>query len=267
MDTIDNHTDVLPFNPCSYAFFGEENRFVFRGLSDFSDHNFMDRVLDTVPTVLDWGIGNKTCADHVERPCKGNSFCVDLDVKLGGYNCRCENGYEGNPYMDPGCTDIDEFLDPNLHNCEKICVNTPGSYNCRCLQGEFGDRRKNGTGCNPTSSSSQYAITKVALGTGFGFLAIVIAATWIYFSLKKRKLIKLREKFFKQNGGFLMKQQISSLEDPMDSTKIFTEEELEKATNNYAEDRILGRGGYGTVYKGVLPEKRIIAIKKSRVME
>ncbi|KAL8491767.1 hypothetical protein ACS0TY_023382 [Phlomoides rotata] len=64
-----------------------------------------------------------------------------------------------------------------------------------------------------------------------------------------------------------MKQQISSLEDPMDSTKIFTEEELEKATNNYAEDRILGIGGYGTVYKGVLPEKRIIAIKKSRVMD
>ncbi|KAL8512156.1 hypothetical protein ACS0TY_018566 [Phlomoides rotata] len=53
----------------------------------------------------------------------------------------------------------------------------------------------------------------------------------------------------------------------MDSTKIFTEEDLEKATNNYAEDRILGRGGYGTVYKGVLPQKRIIAIKKSRVMD
>ncbi|KAL8487319.1 hypothetical protein ACS0TY_023844 [Phlomoides rotata] len=108
---------------------------------------------------------------------------------------------------------------------------------------------------------------RMVQGTGIGFLAIVIAATWIYFSLKKRKLIKLREKFFKQNGGFLMKQQISSLEDPMDSTKIFTEEELEKATNNYAEDRILGIGGYGTVYKGVLPEKRIIAIKKSRVMD
>ncbi|KAL8526635.1 hypothetical protein ACS0TY_015730 [Phlomoides rotata] len=53
----------------------------------------------------------------------------------------------------------------------------------------------------------------------------------------------------------------------MDSTKIFTAEELEKATNNYAEDRILGRGGYSTVYKGVLPDKRIIAIKKSRVMD
>lgn len=92
--------------------------------------------------------------------------------------------------------------------------------------------------------------------------------TWLYFSLKKRKLIKLREKFFQQNGGLLLKQQISSSNDGgVESTKVFTAEELEKATNNYADDRILGRGGYGTVYKGILDDKRVVAIKKSRIMD
>nr|GEX07975.1 wall-associated receptor kinase 2-like [Tanacetum cinerariifolium] len=101
---------------------------------------------------------------------------------------------------------------------------------------------------------------------GLGFLAILVGITWLYFGVKKRNLTKLRHKLFQQNGGLLLKQRIMSNEGSVDSTKVFTVVELEKATNNYAEDRVLGRGGYGTVYKGILMDQRVIAIKKSRVM-
>ena len=76
---------------------------------------------------------------------------------------------------------------------------------------------------------------------GFGFVSLIIGVTWVYFSVKKRKLVKLREKFFQQNGGLLLKQQTTSNEGGVESTKIFIAEELEKATNKYADDRILGR--------------------------
>ena len=45
-------------------------------------------------------------------------------------------------------------------------------------------------------------------GMGFGFLSILIGLGWLYFSYERRKVIKLREKFFLKNGGMLLKQQI-----------------------------------------------------------
>ena len=91
--------------------------------------------------------------------------------------------------------------------------------------------------------------------------------SWIYWGLKRRKLIKLKEKFFKQNGGFLLQQQLSKHNGSIETTQIFTAEELEKATNNYHENRILGQGGQGTVYKGILPDNKIVAIKKSKIID
>ena len=52
--------------------------------------------------------------------------------------------------------------------------------------------------------------------------------------------MKLKEKFFQQNGGLLFKQLLSNHQSFFEKTKIFTAEELKKATNNYNERRVIG---------------------------
>lgn len=45
------------------------------------------------------------------------------------------------------------------------------------------------------------------------------------------------------------------------SAKTFSLEEMEKATNNFHESRILGEGGFGRVYQGTLEDGTLIAVK------
>lgn len=42
----------------------------------------------------------------------------------------------------------------------------------------------------------------------------------------------------------------------------FTHADILKATCNFSESRIIGKGGFGTVYRGVLPDGREVAVKK-----
>ncbi|KAH0634780.1 hypothetical protein KY284_037566 [Solanum tuberosum] len=271
METMYNHIEVWSFNPCGYAFLGEANRYQFQGLTDLNDTNFVKRINHNVPIVLDWTIGNQSCVEakkSKDYACLVNSQCVDSHTdSIGGYRCSCNPGYEGNPYINPGCQDIDECADSSTNMCEYNCVNTPGNFTCPCLKGYTGDGKKNGSGCIAPKSNSEFTWIKFCVGIGVSFISLVVGAILLYFCIKKRKLIKNREKFFQQNGGLLLKQQISSIKGGVEATKIFTVDELKKATNNYASDRILGRGGNGIVYKGILPDKSIVAIKKSKFVD
>ena len=101
---------------------------------------------------------------------------------------------------------------------------------------------------------------------GVGTLLLVICAWWLYRVLKRRQKIKYKEKCFKRNGGLLLEQQLSSSEGNVDKTKLFTSKELEKATDRYNENLIIGQGGQGTVYKGMLMDGRIVAVKKLKIV-
>ena len=82
---------------------------------------------------------------------------------------------------------------------------------------------------------------------GISLIVVLVVSSWLYFLIKKRRLVKLKEQIFQQNGGLILQQLLSNKEGSCETTKIYTAKELNKATKNYDVSRIMGQGGYGTV--------------------
>ncbi|KAF8410196.1 hypothetical protein HHK36_002718 [Tetracentron sinense] len=268
LTSFDNHNQIGVFNPCSFAFIVEKDWYNFSA-SDLRDFHGRREV----PVVMDWAIGNKTCEevlrgeDMADYACGSNSHCLNPNNGLG-YLCDCNKGYEGNPYLPNGCQDIDECADKKRKVCEGICTNTPGSYICSCPPGTYDDGEQDGRRCiSSPPVKKEFPVLQVTLGTGLGLLFLLVGSSCLYWGAEKRRLIKLKAEFFQKNGGMLLQQQISNREATVESVKIFAADELVKATNNYDESRILGRGGYGIVYKGILPNHNIVAVKKSKLVD
>ncbi|CAO2149173.1 unnamed protein product [Urochloa humidicola] len=234
-------------------------------------------LLSKVPVLLDWAMNSTTpvqpgiAADNTSRcpqdgidsACRSNySYCVNMNSPFrSGYACQCLLGYDGNPYLDGGCKDVDECTDPDNYPCYGECTNTPGAYQCQCPQGFHGNASVM-HGCVKSSSDLSIA---VGVGSGATFLVIVSSTAFLIREVKIRRKKRIRQSFFKQNCGHLLQQLVHQRAD-IAERMIITLEELEKATNNFDKSRELGGGGHGTVYKGILSSQQVVAIKKSKIV-
>ncbi|KAK3446341.1 hypothetical protein EUGRSUZ_A02059 [Eucalyptus grandis] len=195
-----------------------------------------------VPVVLEWGVD---CASLLlSRNQEGSSGTCDVFRPSHGYClCYCSEGYSGNFHLPQGCQDIDECKDPEIH-CPGMCVNRQGSYNCIKIE----------------------TIAIIVGGTAIGAIVLLLPSSWFYN--KRRRTAKLKQIFFERNGGLLLQQCLSSIEDNhAEKGKLFASSELDTATDHFNENRILGQGGQGTVYKGMLTDGMIIAVKKLKFVD
>ncbi|XP_047070625.1 wall-associated receptor kinase 2-like isoform X1 [Lolium rigidum] len=239
---------------CAEAFIVEQNSYVF----STANLNISSNSSQYRPVVLEWSIDGGSCEEAAKHSasyaCKENSYCYNSSNGIG-YRCNCTKGFQGNPYLQApgGCQDIDECIG---RPCTHSCINMEGGFNCTCPSGMSGDGLKNGSGCNGIGTLQISIVAGLAL-----LLLLLILGFWTHWLVKKRKVAKKRQRYFMQNGGILLKQQMLSRRAPL---RIFTSGELEKATNKFSDNNIVGRGGFGTVYKGILSDQMVVAVKRSQ---
>ncbi|VAI36018.1 hypothetical protein VPH35_092179 [Triticum aestivum] len=208
-----------------------------------------------VPLTIDWACRNDgSCNASVSA----NSNC---STHFADYGCHCNPGYKGNPYITDGCQDIDECKKPEDHGCFGECRNKLGSFDCWCARGGNASQPN---GCHKTTSNRGLVIgLSVALGPSL--ILFFLGGLLIVRKLKHHRAEKLKRKFFNQNHGQLLQQLVSQRSD-IGERMIIPLKEIEKATNNFDQTRKLGGGGHGTVYKGILSDLHVVAIKKSNIM-
>uniref|UniRef100_A0A0D9VMF5 EGF-like domain-containing protein n=1 Tax=Leersia perrieri TaxID=77586 RepID=A0A0D9VMF5_9ORYZ len=137
--------------PCRHVFLVEQT-WIETVYNDTKDFNRLE--LEAMPVVLEWAIrnvyncsaGKRKTTDYACR--SANSDCFNTTDNQG-YRCRCYDGYEGNPYLDGGCKDIDECQRQKEYPCFGKCTNTQGNHTCVCPPGTSGNAKQE-NGCRPT---------------------------------------------------------------------------------------------------------------------
>ncbi|KAM0890647.1 hypothetical protein ACQ4PT_026903 [Festuca glaucescens] len=143
----------------------------------------------------------------------GNERCSDA-INMGPqYLCQAKNS---------SCVDVS---------------NGPG-YRCNCSSGYEGnpylkDGCRDIDECHP-QNNPLYPCNGIS--ASIVFLMVCIFA--LHAEYQKRKLAKEKDRFFDQNGGQILYHQIMSKQ--VDTLKIYTQEDLKKATNDFGESTELG---------------------------
>ncbi|TYJ17000.1 hypothetical protein E1A91_A09G020300v1 [Gossypium mustelinum] len=221
-----------------------------------------------VPTQLQWGTlisGECYLNDSSDTSCTfDGEYCWSR--LSANHLCSCKRDI-GDISYSRSCKD---GKCENYKYCNMLCLNTPSNYCWSDSCPPHYEYNSTGFRCErkiKTQSTRNLKSIIVGCSTSVGTLFLLLATWSMYKALKRKQKIMLRQKYFKRNGGLLLQQHLSSNEGNVEKIKLFTSKEMEKATDYYNENRILGQGGQGTVYKGMLIDGSIVAIKKSKMVE
>ncbi|KAK2657794.1 hypothetical protein Ddye_010846 [Dipteronia dyeriana] len=197
--------------------------------------------------------------------CAAYQSFVNLDSKLAPAKKWPEPGLELEWELpqEPVCKVPVDCKDLLHSNC-LVDPETWGQKRCFCKSGFKWDpinglcqsaKCRNGKNCKP--KKKQMSLIAGMVGAVGGVLLAVMAGILVYKKNQHTKkeaqknLIKGREEMLSSNNNGKF-------------ARIFTGKELMRASNNFSKENLIGCGGFGEVYKGILDDKTITAIKRAK---
>lgn len=154
---------------------------------------------------------------------------------------------------------------PSVGNVSE-CIAYPLIY-AAAFVNRFGPTDKGTTKCLFSLDFTQHKSGKkktviVAVGIVCGVVLVLgLLGFWILWRKRKQNLSRIRWKSHAHTNSSIGPSALDSISANTNLIK-FTIEEIKMATNNFSWQNIIGRGGYGNVYKGILPDGSEVALKR-----
>ena len=119
---------------------------------------------------------------------------------------------------------------------------------------------------SPQSSSEKngnnVSIAILSIISALAVSALLVALFYYLYMRQKVKKKSHGQGFKSESAGNSASKSAKYAAGKYSAALVFTYKQLQVATHNFHDANMVGRGGFGTVYKGVLPDGRTAAIKK-----
>ncbi|OIV95976.1 hypothetical protein TanjilG_27080 [Lupinus angustifolius] len=230
-----------------------------------------DYIIEIMNPVFYWNCHGKTNTSVIDL--KGSPFRYSqYGNKFVAYGCNKLAFLQSDGSTIGGCVSICDHNDKSFYGigssvmscCKASLPSHLSEYNVTLsdMNNESVVDENGWYSQNNHSHSKKWAIEGVS--SSLGSVILLFGLWWSYKALRKRVIKKRKEKFFKRNGGLLLQQRLSTEEVSVHKI-FFTLKDIERATDKFNANRVLGKGGQGTVYKGMLVDGKIVAVKKFKV--
>ncbi|PIA59777.1 hypothetical protein AQUCO_00400579v1 [Aquilegia coerulea] len=112
--------------------------------------------------------------------------------------------------------------------------------------------------------------TKFSLGTIIGiavgcFVLILILVLVGFYAVRQKKRAERAIELSKPFASWAPSGKDSGGAPQLKGARWFSYDELKKGTNNFLDSNEVGSGGYGKVYRGLLPNGQVVAIKRAQL--